>query len=52
MNIGPTSTGEIPVIMQERLRDIGGWLFGNGEAVYSTNPWPVCQNDTGNGNIW
>ena len=38
LNIGPTADGRIPVIMQQRLIDIGGWLKINGEAIYSTRP--------------
>ena len=38
LNVGPTADGRIPVIMQERLRDIGAWLSVNGEAVYGTRP--------------
>lgn len=39
LNIGPDATGMIPVIMQERLLDIGKWLKTNGEAIYSSQPW-------------
>ena len=39
MNIGPDATGMIPVIMQERLLDIGKWLKVNGESIYSSQPW-------------
>jgi alpha-L-fucosidase len=34
LNVGPTADGRIPVIMQERLQDIGNWLQVNGEAIY------------------
>lgn len=34
LNVGPTADGRIPVIMQERLIDIGKWLKVNGEAIY------------------
>ena len=36
LNVGPTADGRIPVIMQERLIDIGKWLEVNGEAIYGT----------------
>ncbi len=39
LNIGPTADGRIPVIMQQRLADIGTWLDLHGEAIYGTRPW-------------
>ncbi len=44
LDIGPTADGRIPVIMQERLLDIGKWLEVNGEAVYGTSCYlNTCQ---------
>ncbi|GLH10814.1 Putative alpha-L-fucosidase [Gryllus bimaculatus] len=51
LNVGPTKYGMIPLIMQERLHDIGYWLRINGEAIYSTTPW-TTQKDTYNTNVW
>lgn len=36
LDVGPTADGRIPVIMQQRLKDIGDWLRLNGEAIYDT----------------
>jgi alpha-L-fucosidase len=36
LDIGPAADGTIPVIMQQRLADMGAWLKTNGEAIYGT----------------
>lgn len=48
---GPTHYGQIPPIYEERLRQIGGWLRINGEAIYGSRPW-IFQNDTRTPEIW
>ena len=47
LNIGPTDDGRIPVIMEERLRQMGKWLKVNGEAVYASRRY-VRESKTEN----
>ena len=36
LDIGPNADGTIPVIMEQRLTEIGDWLKVNGEGIYGT----------------
>ena len=45
LDVGPTADGRIPVIMQERLLQIGAWLKVNGEAIYGSRRWKVTSGE-------
>jgi Alpha-L-fucosidase len=47
LDIGPAADGTIPVIMQQRLLDIGKWLKINGEAIYGTRAFLKNNKDIG-----
>ncbi len=38
LNIGPKPDGTFPKTAVQRLREIGAWIYANGEAIYNTKP--------------
>lgn len=48
LNIGPTADGNIAPEQENRLREIGLWMFVNSDAIYGVRPW-IIPNE---GNIW
>jgi len=45
LNIGPAADGTIPVIMEERLVQIGEWLRVNGDAIYGTRLYSKASQE-------
>ncbi len=43
LNVGPKPDGELPIEQEERLREVGLWMFVNGEAIYGVRPWVVTN---------
>jgi alpha-L-fucosidase len=41
LNVGPKADGTIPPEVESSLREVGGWLKQNGEAIYGTRPWNI-----------
>jgi alpha-L-fucosidase len=39
LNVGPKADGQIPLLQQERLQQLGEWLAVNGTAIYGAEPW-------------
>ncbi len=48
LDIGPRADGKIPALMEDRLLQIGEWLWRNGEAIFGTRTWSrPCQWSAG-----
>jgi alpha-L-fucosidase len=39
LNVGPGADGQIPLLQQERLRQLGSWIAVNQEAIYKAGTW-------------
>ena len=48
LNVGPKPNGELPIEEEERLREIGLWMFVNSESIYGVRSWVI----TNEGDIW
>lgn len=48
LDVGPKPNGELAIQEEDRLREIGLWMFVNSEAIYSVRPWVI----TNEGDIW
>ncbi|MGX1932318.1 alpha-L-fucosidase [Microbacterium resistens] len=47
INVGPDASGAIPELQRRAMRELGGWLRRNGDAVYGTRPWIRAAERTG-----
>ena len=45
LNVGPKSDGQIPLIQQERLIQLGDWLHINENAIYGSEPYIVKEEE-------
>jgi len=45
LNVGPKADGQIPMIQQERLIQLGDWLKINGNAIYGSKPYVIQEEE-------
>jgi len=45
LNVGPKFDGQIPLIQQERLMQLGNWLKINGAAIYGSKPFEITEEE-------
>ncbi|MFD2567065.1 alpha-L-fucosidase [Pseudotenacibaculum haliotis] len=45
INVGPKSDGQIPLLQQERLIQLGKWLSINDKAIYKTTPYSIKEEE-------
>lgn len=52
VNVGPAADGTISPIFVDRLLGLGDWLKVNGQAIYNSRPWKVCDQDSKNRGVY
>lgn len=45
LNVGPKADGQIPLIQQERLVQLGNWLKINGDAIYGSTAYQITEEE-------
>ncbi|MDZ7724982.1 MAG: alpha-L-fucosidase [candidate division KSB1 bacterium] len=51
--VNPESSGRIPQVQQDLLKELGDWLKVNGEAIYATRPYEsLCDNTQLGQPVW
>ncbi len=45
LNVGPKADGQIPLIQQERLVQLGNWLKTNGAAIYGATAYQITEEE-------
>jgi len=45
LNVGPKADGQIPLLQQERLIQLGAWIKTNEEAIYASRPWTTMGEE-------
>ncbi|GHA02240.1 hypothetical protein GCM10010329_25110 [Streptomyces spiroverticillatus] len=48
LNMGPKADGTMDPTQEERVRDLGGWLKTNGEAIYGSRYWTQAEDKGAN----
>uniref|UniRef100_A0A914DE66 alpha-L-fucosidase n=1 Tax=Acrobeloides nanus TaxID=290746 RepID=A0A914DE66_9BILA len=51
LNVGPDANGKIIPLFEDRLRQIGIFVWAHSEAIFATKPW-IFQNDTATSPVW